>query len=89
LQRCLAEGHSKALVAGEVGSGDALASEWPYAVRVLTAGAARGVRDALQGRPEGLLRTFAICTGLGATTYGYLSSRVRLDRERRRSLKRR
>jgi GT2 family glycosyltransferase len=89
LQRCLAEGHSKALVAGEVGSRDALASEWPYALRVLTAGAARGVRDALRGRPSGLLRTAAIGAGLAMTTYGYLTSRARLRRDRKRSLRRR
>jgi glycosyltransferase involved in cell wall biosynthesis len=89
LQRCLAEGHSKALVAREVGSRDALASEWPYALRVLTAGAARGVRDALRGRPSGLLRTGAIGAGLATTTYGYLTSRVRLDRERKCGLRRR
>jgi hypothetical protein len=89
LQRCLAEGRSKALVADEVGRRDALASEWPYAVRVLTAGVVRGLRDALSGRPDGLLRSAAIGAGLGTTTYGYLSSRVRIGRERKRSLRKR
>ena len=84
LRRCLAEGRSKALVAGEVGSRDALASEWPYAVRVLSAGALRGVRDALRGRPAGLLRAGAISAGLGATTCGYLSGRMRARREQKR-----
>ncbi len=84
MRRCYAEGRSKAVVAGEVGSRDALASEWPYAVRVLSAGALRGVRDAAGGRPAGLLRAANIGAGLGATTCGYLSGRVRAHREQRR-----
>jgi GT2 family glycosyltransferase len=84
VRRCFAEGRSKALVADEVGSRNALASEWPYALRVLSAGILRGVWEALSGRPAGLMRAGAIGAGLAATTCGYLSGRLRTRLKQKR-----
>ena len=71
--RCYAEGLSKALVAASVGASDALSSERRYTLRTLPAGVARGVGDALHGRPGGLGRAGAIVAGLATTTAGYLA----------------
>ena len=68
--RCLAEGLSKALVAGRVGSQRALASERVYALKVLPKGMIRGVRE---GAP---LRAMAIATGLVLTSAGYVGGRL-------------
>lgn len=64
--RCLAEGMSKAQVASRVGTGQALASERSYALRVLPRGMVRAVAH---GAP---LRALAIGAGLALTTAGYL-----------------
>jgi glucosyl-dolichyl phosphate glucuronosyltransferase len=69
--RCYAEGLSKALVADSVGTTDGLASERRHVTRTLPAGVARGVADALRGRPAGLARSAAIAAGLAATVSGY------------------
>jgi GT2 family glycosyltransferase len=74
--RCWAEGLSKALVSREVGSGDALSSEWTYTLRTLPAGVARGLLAGLRGEPEGLRRAGAIIAGLMLTTAGYLRGRL-------------
>ena len=50
VSRCRAEGLSKALVAGLVGTGDGLASERAYVRRTLPAGMARAFGQALRGR---------------------------------------
>ena len=68
--RCLAEGLSKALVAGRVGRADALASERAHALRVLPAGIAHAVRA---GAPR---RALAIASGLALTTAGYVGGRL-------------
>jgi GT2 family glycosyltransferase len=73
--RCWAEGLSKALVAGEVGAGDALSSEWTYTLSTLPAGALRGLSDAVRGDLAGLLRAGAIASGLAITAAGYLRGR--------------
>ncbi|WP_372406624.1 glycosyltransferase family 2 protein [Streptomyces luteireticuli] len=78
--RAYAEGLSKALVAHSVGTRDGLASERRYTTRVLPAGVARGLRDALLGRPGGAARAGAIVAGLAVTTGGYA---VGLARARR------
>jgi GT2 family glycosyltransferase len=70
--RCWAEGLSKALVTEEVGSTDALSSEWTYMLRTLPIGALRGLSDAVRGDLAGLLRTSAILAGLLITVAGYL-----------------
>jgi glycosyltransferase involved in cell wall biosynthesis len=69
--RCYAEGLSKALVAGTVGTADGLASERTYVTRTLPAGVLRGLSDALHGRPTGLARSAAIAAGLAFTVSGY------------------
>jgi hypothetical protein len=74
--RCVAEGRSKALVAGRVVAGDALSAERSYTTRVLPAGVLRGVADALRGDLCGLGRSAAIVMGLALTTLGYLHGRI-------------
>jgi hypothetical protein len=71
-----AEGLSKALVAEEVGSTDALSSEWTYTLRTLPTGALRGLSDAVRGDLTGLLRSSAIVAGLLVTVAGYLRARL-------------
>ena len=72
VSRCYAEGRSKALVASLVGSRDALSTELRYSIRVLPAGIARGVRDAVaEGDASGLGRAGAIVAGLVATALGF------------------
>ncbi|MFN8041609.1 MAG: glycosyltransferase family 2 protein [Acidimicrobiales bacterium] len=74
--RCAAEGRSKAQVTDEVGAGDALATERAYTSRVLPAGVARGVRDALRGDGAGARRAGAITVGLVWTAAGYAAGRL-------------
>ncbi len=68
--RCLAEGESKALVAGRVGPDRALASERSYVRSVLPRGLAAAVA---QGEPR---RALAILLGLALTTAGYFGTRL-------------
>lgn len=75
--RCYAEGLSKALVAKSVGAGDGLSSERSYTTKVLPAGVARGVRDALRGRRGGAGRAGAILVGLATTAGGYVVGTAR------------
>lgn len=70
--RCYAEGLSKALVAQNVGSQDALSSERSYATRTLPRGVARGLWAAIRGDLWGAPRAGAIIVGLAATAAGYL-----------------
>ncbi|MEU7039965.1 glycosyltransferase family 2 protein [Streptomyces varsoviensis] len=78
--RAYAEGVSKALVAGSVGSREGLATERRYVTRVLPAGVARGVRDALLGRPGGAGRAGAIVAGVAAAAGGYALGAIRARR---------
>jgi glycosyltransferase involved in cell wall biosynthesis len=71
INRCHAEGLSKTLVTGSVGTGDGLASELRYTTRTLPLGVIRGIRDALRGDLAGLGRAAAIILGLSTTTLGY------------------
>ncbi|WP_344270507.1 glycosyltransferase family 2 protein [Streptomyces hebeiensis] len=75
--RSYAEGLSKALVARSVGAAKGLESERRYTTRVLPAGIARGVRDALRGSADGLGRAGAIVTGVMAAAAGYAVGRFR------------
>ncbi|MFF3564169.1 glycosyltransferase family 2 protein [Streptomyces sp. NPDC002574] len=75
--RCYAEGLSKALVTRSVGTDAGLETERRYATRVLPVGAARGLRDALRGRPGGAGRAGAIVTGVATTAAGYAVARLR------------
>ena len=74
--RCAAEGRSKAQVTDEVGAGDALATERAYTTRVLPAGVARGLRDAVRGDRAGARRAGAIAVGLVWTAAGYAAARL-------------
>ncbi len=77
LQRCYAEGNSKALVARIVGPGDGLASEWQYTFFTLPKGVIRGIGETFLKRdPSGLARSFTILVGLAVTTAGYLRGRL-------------
>lgn len=74
--RCWAEGLSKALVTEEVGSTDALSSEWAYTLRTLPTGILRGLLDVVQGDLTGLRRSGAIVAGLLVTAAGYVRGRL-------------
>ncbi len=74
--RCFQEGRSKARIAALEGAGAALSSERSYTTTTLPAAVARGILDALRGRPEGLARAAAVVVGLGMTTAGYVAGRV-------------
>ncbi|WP_190024364.1 glycosyltransferase family 2 protein [Streptomyces hiroshimensis] len=78
--RSYAEGLSKALVTRSVGAQAGLASERRYTTRVLPAGIARGVRDALLGRPGGAGRAGAIVAGVAAAAGGYAVGTFRARR---------
>jgi O-antigen biosynthesis protein len=82
-RRCFAEGLSKAAVSARAGSGPGLSAERGYALRVLPAGVARGVRDALRhGDGAAARRAAAIVLGFAATAAGYLVGRLRARRGR-------
>ncbi len=87
--RTYAEGLSKALVARSVGADKGLESERRYTTRVLPAGVARGLRDALLGRPGGAGRAGAIVAGVLTAAGGYAVGALRARRERCRSRSRR
>ena len=78
--RAYAEGLSKALVARSVGADKGLESERRYATRVLPAGVARGLRDAVLARPGGAGRAGAIVAGVLTTAGGYVVGTVRARR---------
>jgi hypothetical protein len=78
--RTYAEGLSKALVARSVGADKGLESERRYTTRVLPAGVARGLRDALLGRRGGAGRAGAIVAGVTAAAGGYVVGSVRARR---------
>lgn len=72
VERCFAEGISKAAVARLVGSQDGLSSERAYTLRTLPAGLLRGLGQGLGGQLAGFGRAAAIFAGLGFTGLGYL-----------------
>ncbi|MGW1890983.1 glycosyltransferase family 2 protein [Streptomyces sp. NPDC002004] len=78
--RTYAEGISKALVARSVGADKGLESERRYTTRVLPAGVARGLRDALLARPGGAGRAGAIVAGVVTAAGGYVLGSVRARR---------
>lgn len=75
--RTWAEGLSKALVARSVGAAKGLESERRYTTRVLPAGVARGLRDALLARRGGAGRAGAIVAGALTAAGGYAVGAVR------------
>ncbi|MFJ5263028.1 glycosyltransferase [Streptomyces sp. NPDC088387] len=78
--RVYAEGLSKALVARSVGAAKGLESERRYTTRVLPAGVARGLRDAVLARPGGAGRAGAIVAGVLTAAGGYALGTVRARR---------
>ncbi|MFF7609507.1 glycosyltransferase [Streptomyces parvulus] len=78
--RAYAEGLSKALVARSVGADKGLESERRYATRVLPAGVARGLRDAVLARPGGAGRAGAIVAGVLTAAGGYVVGSLRARR---------
>ena len=77
LRRCYAEGLSKAFIARLGGNGlRRLSDERSYALKVLPAGALRGVTDAFRGDPSGVGRAAAIVLGLAATVLGFVRGRL-------------
>jgi glycosyltransferase involved in cell wall biosynthesis len=75
LDRCRAEGRSKAVLTGMVGSEDGLSSERSYVRRTLPLGFFRDLGDALRGDLAGFGRAAMIVTGLAATSVDYLRVR--------------
>jgi glycosyltransferase involved in cell wall biosynthesis/GT2 family glycosyltransferase len=75
VDRCRAEGRSKAVLTGMVGSQDGLSSERSYVRRTLPLGVLRALRDALRGDAGGFGRATMIFLGLAATTTDYLRVR--------------
>jgi glycosyltransferase involved in cell wall biosynthesis len=78
--RTFAEGLSKALVARSVGADKGLESERRYTTRVLPAGVARGLRDALLARTGGAGRAGAIVAGVLTAAGGYAVGSLRARR---------
>jgi glycosyltransferase involved in cell wall biosynthesis/GT2 family glycosyltransferase len=76
LDRCRAEGRSKAVLTAMVGSQDGLSSERSYVRRTLPLGFLHDLRDALGGDLAGLGRATMLAVGLIATTAGYLRVRA-------------
>ncbi len=76
LDRCRAEGRSKAVLTGMVGSEDGLSSERSYVRRTLPLGVLGGLRDALRGDAGGIGRAAMILVGLAATSVDYLRVRT-------------
>ncbi|HET8815682.1 MAG TPA: glycosyltransferase, partial [Solirubrobacterales bacterium] len=76
LDRCRAEGRSKAVLTGMVGSDDGLSAERSYVRRTLPLGFLRDLGDAARGDLAGLGRAAMIFVGLAATTTDYLRVRA-------------
>ncbi len=73
MRRSFEEGSSKAHLAGEMGAESGLSSERRYVSVVLPLGVARGIRQALQGDRQGVLRSLAILVGLLSSGIGFLT----------------
>ncbi|RII18851.1 putative glycosyl transferase [Streptomyces sp. YIM 130001] len=78
--RTYAEGLSKALVSRSVGAARGLESERRYTTRVLPGAVARGLADAVRGRPGGAGRAGAVLAGVAAAAGGYVVGGVRARR---------
>lgn len=86
--RCYAEGLSKAIIAGYVGTKDSLSSERTYLYHTLPRSIMYGIRDAIFHLDmTGFLRAGAIVVGLVTTAIGYLVGTVsqRFARHRKAS----
>lgn len=78
LERCAAEGRSKAILTRLIGSADGLSAERSYVRRTLPVGFLRGLRDAFRGDLSGFGRAAMLALGLVTTTAGYLRVRARV-----------
>jgi glycosyltransferase involved in cell wall biosynthesis/GT2 family glycosyltransferase len=76
LDRCRAEGRSKAVLTGMVGAEDGLSSERSYVRRTLPLGFLRDLRDTFKGDAGGVGRAAMIVVGLAATSFDYLRVRT-------------
>ncbi|MGN6202157.1 MAG: glycosyltransferase [Solirubrobacterales bacterium] len=76
LDRCRAEGRSKAVLSGMVGTRDGLSSERSYVRRTLPLGVLRDLGAFFKGDFSGLGRAAMIFVGLAATTTDYLRVRT-------------
>lgn len=72
MSRCFLQGWGKAAMAHMDGFGESTSSERNYALRILPAGVARGLKDALRGDVAGLGRSGAIIAAFTVTVVGYL-----------------
>lgn len=77
LQRCHAEGRSKALVSLLAGHRHGLASERRYVAHTLPRGIARGVADTLRGDLWGVARLTTLVCGVAAAATGFAIGRLR------------
>jgi glycosyltransferase involved in cell wall biosynthesis len=76
LDRCRAEGRSKAVLSGMVGTEDGLSSERSYVRRTLPLGVLRDLGSVFKGDFSGPSRAAMIFVGLAATTVDYLRVRT-------------
>jgi glycosyltransferase involved in cell wall biosynthesis len=75
LQRCLAEGRSKAIVVARNGGAQGLSSERHYIWKTLPSGIACALADVFRGDISGLSRAGALAAGLLQTMLGYVQFR--------------
>jgi glycosyltransferase involved in cell wall biosynthesis len=75
LDRCRAEGRSKAVLTGMVGKDDGLSAERSYVRQTLPRGVFRNLGAALRGDAGGLSRAAMILAGLTVTSIDYLRVR--------------
>jgi glycosyltransferase involved in cell wall biosynthesis/GT2 family glycosyltransferase len=76
IDRCRAEGRSKAVLSGMVGTQDGLSSERSYVRRTLPLGVLHDLGAFVKGDPGGLGRAAMIFLGLAATSVDYLRVRT-------------
>jgi len=76
VDRCRAEGRSKAILSGMVGTQDGLSSERSYVRRTLPLGVLRDLGATFKGDASGLSRAAMIFLGLAATSVDYLRVRT-------------
>jgi glycosyltransferase involved in cell wall biosynthesis len=76
IDRCRAEGRSKAVLSGMVGTQDGLSSERSYVRRTLPLGVLRDLGAVFKGDFSGPSRAAMIVVGLAATTADYLRVRT-------------
>jgi glycosyltransferase involved in cell wall biosynthesis/GT2 family glycosyltransferase len=76
VDRCRAEGRSKAVLSGMVGTQDGLSSERDYVRRTLPLGVLRDLGAGFKGDPGGIGRAAMIFLGLAATSVDYLRVRT-------------